>query len=236
MMRLNKYVAHSGVCSRRKAAELVKAGEVSVNGKVEINPAYEIQDGDKIEYQGKELQVEANKVYLLMNKPKGYICSLSDEKGRRTVMDLVRKKVTERIYPVGRLDYNTTGLLLLTNDGDLAKKMTHPSHRVKKVYQATLDRELSIEDLEAIKKGFELEDGPVEVDAVEYVKGKPKNTIGLEIHIGRNRIVRRIFEHFDYHVVQLDRVFIGGLTKKDLPRGFSRPLEEKEIVMLKHFN
>ncbi len=236
MMRLNKYVAHAGICSRRKAAELVKSGEVSVNGKIEINPAYEVQDKDEISYEGKVIHLEETKVYLLLNKPKKFVTTLSDEKGRRTVMDLVKNKVTERIYPVGRLDFMTTGLLLLTNDGDLAKKMTHPSHKVKKVYQATLDRELSVKDLEAIRKGFELEDGTVEVDAVDYVKNQPRNTIGIELHIGRNRIVRRIFEHFDYEVLKLDRVFLGGLTKKDLPRGFSRPLTEKEIIMLKVFN
>lgn len=234
-MRLNKYVAHSGICSRRKAAELVKAGEVSVNGTVEINPAYEVQENDVISYQGKTIEIEKNKVYLLLNKPKNYVTTLSDERDRKTVMDLVKNKVKERIYPVGRLDRMTTGLLLLTNDGDLAKKLTHPSHGVKKIYQAVLDKELDEIDLEKIRAGFVLEDGAVEVDAVDYVKGEPRNTIGIEIHMGKNRIVRRIFEHFDYRVIKLDRVYFGGLTKKDLPRGFSRPLTEKELIMLRHF-
>lgn len=234
-MRLNKYVAHAGICSRRKAAELVKAGEVEVNGKTEINPAYEVQDEDVISYQGKTIQLEQNKVYLLLNKPKNYVTTLSDERDRKTVMDLVKNKVSERIYPVGRLDRMTTGLLILTNDGDLAKKLTHPSHGVKKIYQAVLDKELELEDLEKIKNGFELEDGKVEVDAINYVKDEPKNTIGVEIHMGKNRIVRRMFEHFDYRVIKLDRVYFGGLTKKDLPRGFSRPLTERELVMLRHF-
>lgn len=235
MMRLNKYVAHAGICSRRKAAELVKAGEVEVNGKTEVNPAYEVQDEDVISYQGKTIHLEQNKVYLLLNKPKNYVTTLSDERDRKTVMDLVKNKVSERIYPVGRLDRMTTGLLLLTNDGDLAKKLTHPSHGVKKIYQAVLDKELEVEDLEKIKNGFELEDGKVEVDAINYVKDHPQNTIGVEIHMGKNRIVRRMFEHFDYRVIKLDRVYFGGLTKKDLPRGFSRPLTERELVMLRHF-
>ncbi len=236
IMRLNKYIAHSGVCSRRKAADLVKNGEVKVNGKIETNPAYEVQDSDEIEYLGKPLKLEVNKVYLLLNKPKNYVTTLSDEMNRKTVMDLVRNKHKERIYPVGRLDRMTTGLLLLTNDGDLAKKLTHPSHGVKKIYQAVLDRTLVASDLERIRKGFELEDGPVSVDAVDYVKNEEKNTIGIEIHMGKNRIVRRIFEHFDYRVIRLDRVYLGGLTKKDLPRGFSRSLTEQEIIMLKHFS
>jgi 23S rRNA pseudouridine2605 synthase len=236
MMRLNKYVAHAGICSRRKAADLVKAGEVSVNGEVEKNPAYEVQDKDVISYQGKEIKLEQNKVYLLLNKPKNYVTTLSDERDRKTVMDLVRNKVKERIYPVGRLDRMTTGLLLLTNDGDLAKKLTHPSHGVKKIYQVLLDRDVDQIDIEKIRDGFELEDGEVEVDNISYVKGEGKNTIGVEIHMGKNRIVRRIFEHFDYRVIKLDRVYFGGLTKKDLPRGFTRPLSEQEIVMLKHFS
>jgi len=234
-MRLNKYVAHSGICSRRKAADLVKAGEVSVNGEVEINPAYEVQDEDVISYQGKVIEIEKNKVYLLLNKPKNYVTTLSDERDRKTVMDLVKNKVKERIYPVGRLDRMTTGLLLLTNDGDLAKKLTHPSHGVKKIYQVILDKELDQIDLEKIREGFDLEDGAVQVDAVDYVKGEPRNTIGIEIHMGKNRIVRRIFDHFDYRVIKLDRMYFGGLTKKDLPRGFSRPLTEKELIMLRHF-
>lgn len=235
MMRLNKYIAHAGICSRRKAADLVKAGEVSVNGKIEVNPAYEIQPNDQVTYQSKVVELEERKVYLLLNKPKNYVTTLSDEKNRKTVMDLVKNKVKERIYPVGRLDRMTTGLLLLTNDGDLAKKLTHPSHGVKKIYQVVLDRNLLPSDLEKIRKGFDLEDGKVEVDKADYVRDQPKNTIGVEIHMGKNRIVRRIFENFDYRVIRLDRVYFGGLTKKDLPRGFSRPLTEKELIMLRHF-
>jgi len=235
MMRLNKYIAHSGVCSRRKAVDLIKDGKVKVNGEVEINPAVEITDKDVVEYLGKVLALETTKVYLLMNKPKNFVTTLSDEMGRKTVMDLIKGKIPERIYPVGRLDRMTTGLLMLTNDGDIAKKLTHPSHGVKKIYQVTLNKEVADSDIESIRKGFELEDGEVKVDAIEHVKNESKNTVGIEIHMGKNRIVRRIFEHFDYQVLKLDRVYFGGLTKKDLPRGFFRHLTEKEIIMLQHF-
>lgn len=235
MMRLNKYIAHSGVCSRRKAADLVKEGKIKVNGKVEDNPAYVVQDGDQVVYKGKTLQPEKNKVYLLLNKPKNTITTLSDEKGRRTVMDIIGKKVEERIFPVGRLDRMTTGLLLLTNDGDLAKKLSHPSHKVKKYYHVITDKPVSEKDIEAIRKGLTLEDGFAPVDAVGYIKNKDQTEVGIEIHIGKNRIVRRIFEHLGYQVIKLDRTYYGGLTKKDLPRGRFRHLTEKEVIMLKHF-
>ncbi len=234
-MRLNKYVAHCGICSRRKAGDLVKNGEVKVNGEVEKNPAILVEEGDVVEYKGKQIKPEEKMVYLLMNKPFGVITTLSDEQDRKTVMDILKQKVKERIYPVGRLDRNTTGLLLLTNDGDLTKKLSHPSHMVKKIYEVKLDRPLLQNDLEKIRKGLKLKDGLAEVDAVSYVKDKTERDIGLEIHIGKNRIVRRIFEHLDYSVERLDRVYYAGLTKKDLPRGFSRHLTEQEIIMLKHF-
>lgn len=234
-MRLNKYIAHAGICSRRKAADLVKAGEIKVNGKVEINPAILVEEGDEVEYQGTVLHPEVKKIYLLLNKPKNTVTTLEDEKGRKTVLDLVRKKAEERIYPVGRLDRMTTGLLLLTNDGDLAKKLSHPSHEVKKAYHVVLDREVSESDLEAIRKGLILEDGDTPVDGVDYIKGAGKNEVGIQIHIGRNRIVRRIFEHLGYKVEHLDRTYYAGLTKKDLKRGWSRFLTKQEILMLKHF-
>ena len=234
-MRLNKYIAHSGVCSRRKAADLVKSGQIKVNGEVEINPAIEVQDDDVVEYNGKTLKPELRKVYLLLNKPKNVVTTLSDEKGRRTVMDLVKNKVKERIYPVGRLDRATTGLLLLTNDGDLAKKLSHPSHNIKKYYHVVLDKDVTTQHIDAIRQGLTLEDGHASVDAADYIKGKGKNEVGLEIHIGKNRIVRRIFEHLGYRVVRLDRTYYAGLTKKDLPRGWSRPLTKQEVIMLKHF-
>ncbi len=235
MMRLNKYVAHSGVCSRRKATEHIKNGLVSVNGNIETNPATEMKEGDVVLFKDKLIKPSNNHVYLILNKPKNTVTTLDDERGRKTVMDLVKNKTSERIYPVGRLDRNTTGLLLLTNDGDLAHKLSHPSHEVKKIYHVFLDKDLSQDHFNAIQKGITLDDGPVEVDKISYIKGA-KNEIGIDIHIGRNRIVRRIFEHFDYQVQKLDRVYYGGLTKKDLPRSFSRHLTEREIIMLKHFN
>ncbi len=232
-MRLNKYIAHCGIASRRKAAEFVKQGLVTVNDKIEESPAYIVQVEDIVRYKGKIIKPEENLVYILMNKPKRTITSLSDEKGRKTVMDIVKNKIPERIYPVGRLDYLTTGLLLLTNDGDLTKKLSHPSHNVPKVYQVTLDRELSAKDLKTIEDGFELKDGMVKVDWIRKVEGK--NIYNLEIHMGKNRIVRRIFEHFDYSVKKLDRIYYAGLTKKGLTRGWFRHLTKKEVIMLKHF-
>ena len=234
-MRLNKYVAHSGICSRRQAAEYVKEGLVSVNGEVVREPGYQVEKGDEIRYKGKLIKPEENFVYLLMNKPKNVITTVSDDRGRKTVMNLLKGKIEERIFPVGRLDRDTTGLLLLTNDGDLAKKLTHPSHNVKKVYHVVLDKPVTEQDLTKIYQGLELEDGKALVDGVAHVQGKPKSEVGIEIHIGRNRIVRRIFEHLGYQVVRLDRVYMGGLTKKDLPRGRWRHLTQQEVIMLKHF-
>lgn len=232
--RLNKFIAHTGICARRKAAELIKAGKVQVNGKKELNPAYIVQPDDRIEYLGKILGVEEKKVYLLMNKPKNVVTTMSDEKGRKTVIDLLMNKVSERVYPVGRLDKNTTGLLLLTNDGDLAKKLSHPSYEIKKFYQVVLDKEFNGSDLEKLREGFQLKDGLAKVDGADYLKGK-SNEIGIEIHSGKNRIIRRMFEHLGYQVIKLDRLYYAGLTKKDLPRGWFRHLNDKEIIMLKHF-
>lgn len=235
IMRLNKYLSTSGVTSRRKAAEIVKEGLVTVNGKVEVNPAYEMQPTDVVEFEGKVVKPTEKLVYFIINKPKNIITTASDEKGRRTVIDLLGNKVRERVFPVGRLDRNTTGLLLLTNDGDLATKLTHPSYRVSKVYTAFLDKELSMQDLEKIREGLTLEDGFVKVDGINFIQGSSKKEVGLEIHVGKNRIVRRIFEHLGYEVEKLDRLQFANLTKKDLPRGFFRPLTEKEVIMLKHF-
>jgi len=232
-MRLNKYIAHCGIDSRRKTAEFVKQGLVTVNGEVEKSPAYVVQEGDIVRYRGKVIKPEENMVYILLNKPKRTITSLNDEKGRKTVIDIVKSKVPERIYPVGRLDYLTTGLLLLTNDGDLTKKLSHPSHNVPKVYQVTLDKELSPNDFKQIEAGFELKDGKVRVDWIRKVDGE--HTYNLEIHMGKNRIVRRIFEHFNYSVQKLDRIYYAGLTKKGLTRGWFRHLTKREIIMLKHF-
>lgn len=234
-MRLNKFVAYCGLCSRRQAVEYIKEGLVRVNGAVVTEPGTLVQQTDKVLYKDAEIKPEGKKVYLLLNKPKNVITTLKDEKGRKTVMDLIKNRENLRIFPVGRLDRATTGLLVLTNDGDLAKKLSHPSHKVKKIYEVGLDRNVDARDLVKIREGLKLEDGPAPVNWVEYIKDKPKSEVAIEIVIGRNRIVRRIFEHLGYTVKKLDRVYYGGLTKKDLPRGFSRNLTDKEIMMLKHF-
>ncbi len=234
-MRLNKYVANCGLAARRKAGEMILAGEITVNGKVVAEPGYRVLPQDVVKHKGKELKPVEKKIYLLMNKPKDTITTVSDEKGRKTVIDLVKRTVKERIFPVGRLDRDTTGLLLLTNDGDLAQTMAHPSYRIKKLYHVVLDKPLTKSDLTGIANGVELEDGLAEVDGVQYVSGTSKDEVMIEIHIGKNRIVRRIFEHLGYQVTRLDRVYYGGLTKKDLPRAGYRTLTDREIIMLKHF-
>lgn len=233
LLRLNKFLAHSGVCSRRDADKLISAGLVKVNGEVVSELGCKVNASDRIEYKDKVLQRE-RLVYVLLNKPKGFITSLDDPFDRKTVMSLVENAVQERIYPVGRLDANTTGLLLFTNDGDIAKKMTHPSHNIKKIYHVVLDKPLTKNHFNQIMEGIELDDGPIKPDAVAYVENTDgRKEVGLEIHSGRNRIVRRIFEHFDYKVVKLDRVKLGGLTKKDLARGQWRYLIPAEVNMLK---
>ncbi len=233
--RLNKFIAHAGICSRRKAADLVKAGKVKVNGKVETNPAVEVTNSDKIEYEGKVVKADKKLIYLLLNKPKGVVTTMDDEQGRKTVWDIVRSKVNTRIFPVGRLDMYTTGLLLLTNDGDLALKLSHPKHKVKKIYHIQLDQPLKEKDLKLIQDGLKLDDGIAEVDVISYLKGRDKHEVGIELHMGKNRIIRRIFEHLNYSIQRLDRVYYAGLTKKDLPRGWSRFLTKQEIIMLRHF-
>lgn len=230
--RLNKYIAHSGICSRRKADEFIAAGQVTVNGKVIKEMGYKVESDDIIKFQGKIVQPE-KKYYVLLNKPKDFICTTSDEKGRRTVMDLVKSATQERLYPVGRLDRNTTGLLLLTNDGELAQKLSHPSSKIKKIYHIVLDKPLAENDFKKIIAGLELEDGSASVDELAYVDPKDATQIGMEIHIGKNRIVRRIFEHLRYDVKKLDRVLYAGLTKKNLPRGQWRFLSQKELFWLK---
>jgi len=231
-MTLNKYIAHSGQCSRRDAAEMVKQGKVKVNGELALDPGYRVQPFDIVTIAGKKLTPQKGRVYILLNKPKGYITTTEDPEGRRTIMDLV-DDIGHRLFPVGRLDRNTTGLILLTNDGDLAQNLSHPSYEIKKVYQATLDKPLTKAHFEQIVSGITLDDGEVHVDALAYLD--EKNELGLEIHSGRNRIVRRIFESLGYEVEKLDRVMYAGLTKKNLPRGHWRQLEEKEVIMLKHF-
>lgn len=233
LIRLNKFLAHSGVCSRREADKHIAAGMVKVNGEVVKEMGHKVHPSDKIQYGDKMLRRE-KLVYVLLNKPKGFITSMDDPFDRKTVMSLVDKAVPERIYPVGRLDRNTTGLLLFTNDGQIAKKLTHPSHEIKKIYHVTLDKDLEQEHFDIImNQGVELEDGLIKPDAIAYVFDDNKREIGIEIHSGKNRIVRRIFENFNYEVFKLDRVKFGGLTKKDLPRGKWRFLKLPEINMLK---
>ena len=231
-MRLNKYIANAGVCSRREADVLIAEGEIQVNGQVVTEMGRQVALSDRVTYQGKVLNPE-KMVYVLLNKPRDFITTTSDPQERRTVMQLVAKAAKERIYPVGRLDRNTTGLLLFTNDGDLAKKLTHPSHGVKKLYQVDLDRPITDDDFFKIQQGLVLEDGVATVDEIGIVDGR-RTSLGVQVHIGRNRIVRRIFEHLKYEVLKLDRVMYAGLTKKDLPRGHWRHLSAAEVIQLKH--
>lgn len=231
--RLNRYIANAGICSRREADALIAAGEIKVNGEVVTEMGYKVQPEDTVQYGKTNLNRE-KAVYVLLNKPKDFITTTEDPEGRRTVMDLVAGASKERIFPVGRLDRNTTGLLLFTNDGEVAQKLSHPSHKNKKIYQVELSQPLSEEDLRKISDGLELEDGKAIVDDVAVVAGNA-HFVGIEIHIGRNRIVRRIFEHLGYEVVALDRVQYAGLTKKDLPRGKWRFLSEQEVIRMKYF-
>lgn len=231
-IRLNRFIANAGVCSRREADTYIEAGVVTINGKSVTELGTKVLPGDEVRFDGRRLNAE-RKVYLLLNKPKDFVTTTDDPHADKIVMDLVKNACEERIYPVGRLDKNTTGLLLFTNDGDLSKKLTHPSHAMKKIYQATLDKALTKTHLEMIAEGIELEDGFIAADAISYVEREDKTEIGIEIHSGKNRIVRRIFEHFGYKVRKLDRVFFAGLTKKNLPRGKYRFLTEKEVNFLK---
>ncbi len=236
LMPLNKYVAHAGVCARREAAILVKDGHVKVNGDIVYEPGYKVSAKDKVEVKGKPVFLQKNLVYILINKPKDYITTAKDPEGRKTVFELVANATKERIYPVGRLDRNTTGVLLMTNDGELAQKLTHPSYEIKKVYEVKLDKPLTKKDAEAIMMGVTLEDGLIKADAVGYADTKDKSVIGIEIHSGRNRIVRRLFEFLGYDVKNLDRVMFANLTKKNVDRGKWRLLTEKEVRLLKYMN
>jgi 23S rRNA pseudouridine2605 synthase len=234
---LNKYIAHGGICSRRDAADLIRAGKVSVNGQTITEPGTKVLPTDTVKVQGKKVTISRNFVYILLNKPKDYITTTEDPQGRKTVLDLIRQATTERVFPVGRLDRNTSGVLLLTNDGDLSQKLAHPSHEIKKIYHVSLDKALTKSDFDKIIGGeVHLEDGAAVVDVMAYADPKDKTQIGLEIHSGRNRIVRRIFEHLGYDVRGLDRVMYAGLTKKNVQRGKWRLLTEKEIRILKYLN
>ncbi|SFH40722.1 pseudouridine synthase [Pedobacter insulae] len=234
LIRLNRYIANSGICSRRKADELIEAGVVSVNNIPVTELGHKVDPyKDEVRYNGELLKRE-KKVYVLLNKPKDYITTTDDPQERKTVMQLVEKASRERIYPVGRLDRNTTGLILMTNDGDLADKLSHPKNGITKIYHVELSKNLSQGDFNKIQFGLELEDGLIKPDNVSYVAGASKKEVGIQIHSGKNRIVRRIFEHLGYDVVKLDRVVYGNLTKKDLPRGRWRFLEEHELIQIKH--
>lgn len=233
-IRLNRYIANSGICSRREADERIKLGLVSVNGKVITQMGFLVSPGDEVRYESKKIQAE-KPVYILMNKPKGYLTTTKDPQERNTVMHIIGNAVKERIYPVGRLDRNTTGLLLFTNDGALAEKLSHPSYNVKKIYKVELNRPLTKNDFQKILDGVQLEEGRAMVDDLAIVSDDGK-TVGIELHIGWNRVVRRIFEKLEYEVIKLDRSVYAGLDKKDLPRGHFRHLTKEEVVRLKHFN
>ncbi len=231
-IRLNKYLSNAGICSRREADVLIKTGVVSVNGETILEMGYKIKPGDVVRYDGGTVNAEVKR-YVLLNKPKGFLTTMDDPMGRKTVMGLVKKACRERVYPVGRLDKETTGLLLFTNDGDLAKKLTHPKFKASKVYQVELDKKVTSIDLKKLLAGVELEDGISRFDAAEFIDADDARLVGVELHSGKNRIVRRTFEALGYTVNKLDRVTFAGLNKKDLPRGRYRLLTEKEVAYLK---
>jgi len=231
-MRLNRFIANAGICSRREADTFISAGMVAINGKVVTELGVKVLPTDEVRFDGNRITAE-KKIYLLLNKPKDFVTTTDDPHADKIVMDLIKDACSERVYPIGRLDRNTTGLLLFTNDGDLSKRLTHPSHQMKKVYQVSLDKPVTNDHLQEIADGIVLEDGPIAADAISYISHQEQNEVGIEIHSGRNRIVRRMFEHFGYRVKKLDRVVYAGLTKKNLPRGKYRFLTEKEVAFLK---
>ena len=235
-MPLNKFLAHCGVCSRRDAVTIIKEGKVKVNNTVIKEPAFKVSDKDDVQFNGRRLFTSKNLVYILLNKPKDYITTTDDPQGRKTVLQLTKMATTERIYPVGRLDRNTSGVLLLTNDGELTQKLSHPSFNITKVYEAKLDKALTKADFDKILAGVKLEDGEIKADSLAYADARDKSIIGIEIHSGRNRIVRRIFESLGYDVKGLDRVMYANLTKKNVERGKWRFLSEKELRLLKYMN
>jgi len=234
LLRLNKYISNSGECSRREADKRIEEGRITVNGQVVTEVGTKVKIDDEVYMDGKRLYPES-KVYLVLNKPKDFVTTLDDPLGRKKVTDLIKNACDERIYPVGRLDRMTTGVLIFTNDGDLTKRLTHPSYNKKKIYHVFLDRPISQEDLDKISEGLDLEDGFIQADAISYTNAEDKSQVGIEIHSGKNRIVRRIFEHLGYSIEKLDRVFFAGITKKNIPRGKWRFLTEEEVRMLKNF-
>ncbi len=231
-IRLNKYLANAGVCSRREADSFIEAGVVKVNGEIVTELGTKVKRSDVVLFHDQQVNIE-KKVYVLLNKPKDYVTTSDDPQNRKTVMDLVKGACRERIYPVGRLDRNTTGVLLLTNDGELATKLTHPQYLKKKIYHVHLDKNVTAADMRQIAEGIELDDGEIHADAIEYANETDRKQVGIEIHSGRNRIVRRIFEHLGYKVIRLDRVYFAGLTKKNVRRGDWRFLTEQEVNMLR---
>lgn len=233
-MRLNKYIAYAGICSRRKAEELVKNGQILVNDEIVRQPFIELTRDDVVKYRGQQIRPTQKFVYILLNKPKNYISTVSDEKDRKSILDLVKEKSNERLYPIGRLDRNTTGLILLTNDGHLAQKLAHPKNRVSKIYKVFLDKKIGPEELKSLQNGGKLDDGFLKPDALNFSEQNDERELLIEIHSGKNRVVRRYFEHFGFVVLKLDRVYYAGLTKKNLPRGRYRHLEEHEVRNLKH--
>ena len=235
-MPLNKFLAHAGICSRRDAADKVRQGHAAVNGTVITEPAFKVTDKDIVTFDGQKVQRSRNQVYILLNKPKDTITTSDDPQGRHTVMDIIRPATDERVYPVGRLDRNTSGVLLLTNDGDLAQQLSHPSFEVRKIYEVKLDKPVTKDDFDKILNGITLEDGEIHADSLAYSDNKDRSVLGIEIHSGRNRIVRRMFEHLGYDVRGLDRVMYANLTKKNIERGHWRFLSEKEVRLLKYFN
>jgi len=232
LIRLNRFISNAGVCSRREADKFIAAGVVKVNGQIVTELGTKVSPTDEVRFDDQLITPE-RKVYVLLNKPKDVVTTTDDPHAEHTVMELVKGACEERIYPVGRLDRNTTGLLLFTNDGELSKKLTHPSHKVSKVYQVTLDKSVSVADIKTIADGIELDDGFIAADGITFVEGQDKDTVGIEIHSGRHRIVRRIFEALGYRVRALDRVSFAGLTKKNLPRGKWRLLSPREVSYLK---
>ncbi|MDR2148311.1 MAG: RNA-binding S4 domain-containing protein [Tannerella sp.] len=231
-IRLNKYLANAGVCSRREADEFIQAGVIKVNGEAVTELGTKITRADKVTFHDQPIQIES-KIYIVLNKPKNTVTTSDDPQNRRTVMDLVKNACQERIYPVGRLDRNTTGVLLLTNDGEMASKLTHPAFKKKKIYHVWLDREVTVEDMEKLANGIEMEDGEIHADAISYASEEDRSQVGIEIHSGKNRVVRRMFEMLGYHVTKLDRVYFAGLTKKNLGRGKWRYLTEQEVNALR---
>jgi 23S rRNA pseudouridine2605 synthase len=234
-MQLNRYLAHCGLCSRRKATEIIQSGEITVNHFPITDPAYELQDKDTVRYEKKVVKLE-DKMYVLLNKPKGYVTTVSDPFHEKTVLELLKGTIKNRVYPVGRLDMETTGLLLLTNDGDLAEHLAHPRHEIKKSYHVVVDRPLQEKDLAIIKRGVYLRDGKAEVDRIYFIKGRSKFSVGIELHSGKNRIIRRIFSQIGFTVTRLDRVTYAGLTKQGLKPGDYRLLKKTEVDKLKQLH